>query len=217
MPVIDSIEITEEELESYAFPEARTSVCYVDNQKLTHVMIGWAAEVAHAKQNNLEHPRIPEFVGQAIMLIATNLARKNNFRDYSWIDEMIEDGIDACIRYLHNWRPDATTRGGDPNPYGYISRIVEQAFRHRIEVEKRQDYYKNKSLLLMGGPEALEGEEWGDVSQTETVNNMLRDMVNRAYEYEEKQAERAEKDKAKHKFKNSLPTLLDIFDEYEDE
>lgn len=217
MPVIDSIEITEEELESYAFPEVRTSVQYVDNQKLTQIMISWAAEVAHAKKNNLEHPRIPEFVGQAIMLIATNLARKGNFRDYSWVDEMIEDGIDACVRYLHNWRPDATTRGGYPNPYGYISRIVEQAFRHRIEIEKRQDYYKNKSLLLMGGPDVLEGEDWGDSAQTEAANNMLRDMVNRAYEYEEKQAERAEKDKLKQKAKNSASTLLDIFEEYEEQ
>lgn len=212
MPVISSEIISDEELALYQFPTPRTKTMYVDNEKLTSVMVVWSAAVVAAKEAGREIPRMPEYVGECIYLIATNIARKGNFRDYSWIDEMIADGIEACCKYLHNWRPEAATRKGAPNPYGYISKIVEQEFRHRIELEKRQDYYKNKSLLNMGGPEAFEGEDWGDAAGAETANNMMRDMVNRAYEYEEKQAERAANEKAKQAAqKKSKPTLLDLF------
>lgn len=218
MPVLNTEEITEEELALYEMPPERRVVNYVDNDKLTEVMIVWAAANDAANKAGRERPRMPEYIGACIHLIATNTARKGNYSGYSWVDEMIDDGVEACCSYLHNWRADAVTRGGKPNPFGYISRIVDQAFKHRIEVEKRQDYYKNKSLLLMGGPEVLEGEEWGDAQQTETANNMLRDMVNRAYEYEEKQAARAaiEKEKTIANKKATTPTLMDMFAEIEE-
>lgn len=213
MPVISSEVISEEELALYALPPERKKVMYVDNEKLTQAMIVWTNAIEAAKAAGRERPRMPEYVGSCVRLIAVNMGRKANFSDYSWLEEMIEDGIEACCAYLHNWRADADTRAGKPNPYGYISRIVEQAFKHRIEFEKRQDYYKNKSLLLMGGPEVFEGEDWGDSAQAEAANNMMRDMVNRAYEYEEKQAERAVKEKEKQKEKRKVrnPTLLDMF------
>jgi hypothetical protein len=214
MTIISTEHIDESELEQYEVadfnPGEPKRSMYVDNDKLTEAMLDWSTAIQAAKESGAERPRMPEFIGLQVWLIAENMAKKSNFSGYSWIDEMKEDGIEACCAYLHNWKHDAATRKGKPNPYGYISKIIEQAFKHRIEVENRQNYYKNKSLLLMGGPEAFEGEDWGD--NAEATNNMLQDMVNRAYEYEEKQstrlaAEREKQDKKKPK----QQTLMDMF------
>ncbi len=209
MTVITSEIIDSEELDQYELPKKRKINMYVDNIKLTEVMNAWSIKVAEAKSTNKMIPLIPEFVGKCILLIAENLAKKGNFSGYSWADEMIDDGVIACCAYLHNYKPDAVTRGGAPNPYGYISFIIERAFKHRIEIENRQLYFKNVSLRLLGGIEAFEGEEFEDAG---SVNDMMRDMLDRAHDYEEKQKLKAIEFKEKMALKKpKQQSLLDLF------
>lgn len=87
-------------------------------------------------------PRVPEYIGMAIYMIATKLATKPNFSGYSYKDEMISDGIENCLMYLHNFDPDKSK-----NPFAYFTTIIYYAFLRRIQKEQKQQYIKQKSLI----------------------------------------------------------------------
>ena len=66
---------------------------YVNNEKFLEQMKEFRIKVKHAKENNLEHPRVPEYIGECIFKIASHLARKPNFANYTFKDDMISDGV----------------------------------------------------------------------------------------------------------------------------
>lgn len=117
---------------------------YVDNKKLYTEMLHYITELNEAKANNVpkeEWPRVSEYIGQCIYLISHNLAKKPNFANYSFKDEMIFDGIENCLMYLHNFNPDKYK-----NPFAYITTIIYYAFLRRIDKEKKQQYIKHKLM-----------------------------------------------------------------------
>lgn len=117
---------------------------YVDNKKLYGEMIHYLNQLNAAKAQDLptdEMPRIPEYIGKAIYLIATRLSTRPNFIGYSFREEMIGDGIENCLMYLHNFNPDKST-----NPFAYFTQIIYFAFVRRIQREQKQQYIKHKSM-----------------------------------------------------------------------
>lgn len=117
---------------------------YVDNKKLYTEMLHYITELNAAKDKNLpkdEWPRVSNYIGECIYLIAHNLAKKPNFANYSFKDEMIFDGIENCLMYLHNFNPDKFK-----NPFAYITTIIYYAFLRRIDKEKKQQYIKYKLM-----------------------------------------------------------------------
>jgi hypothetical protein len=188
MTVSQAKPISLDSIDTLKIPKSPQTVNYVDNEKLSEEMIKWRRAIDAAAAQGLERPPMPDYVGSSVMLIDENLATKPNYRDYSWISEMISDGIEACCLYLHNFNPEAKTRKGKPNAFGYISLIIERAFYHRIETEKRQDYYKGKSLELMGVDNFSKevGEDGGPSSA-----QVIDDIIDRVYDYEKKQLEKA--------------------------
>jgi hypothetical protein len=94
-----------------------------------------------AKANGTERPRIPNYVGECILMIAKRLSTKPNFVNYSYREEMISDGIENCICYIDNFDPLKST-----NPFAYFTQIIYYAFLRRILKEKKQTYIKHKTL-----------------------------------------------------------------------
>ena len=86
-------------------------------------------------------PIVSRYIGECIMLIATRLATRPNFVGYSYKDEMISDGIENCLAYIHNFNPEKST-----NPFAYFTQIIYYAFLRRIQKEKKQLYIKHKSF-----------------------------------------------------------------------
>lgn len=118
---------------------------YVNNRDLLNALIAYRALVAESKAAEEERPpRIPEYIGECIYLIATRLATKPNFSGYSYKDDMISDGIENCIQYIHNFNPDKSE-----NPFAYFTQIIWYAFLRRIHKEKKQMYIKFKSSQML--------------------------------------------------------------------
>lgn len=120
---------------------------YVDNKILLAAVIEYRDAVNLAKENKTEKPRIPDYIGKCLIMIAQRLSYKPNFINYSYREEMISDGIENCIRYIDNFDPTKST-----NPFAYFTQIIYYAFLRRIQKEKRQLYIKHKTLensLLM--------------------------------------------------------------------
>lgn len=114
---------------------------YIDNKKFYGEMIRFHNACQKAKEEGEERPRIPEYVGECIMLIAQRLSTRPNFIGYSYREEMIGDGIENCLAYIHNFNPDKSN-----NPFAYFTQIIYYAFLRRIQKEKKQMYIKHKSF-----------------------------------------------------------------------
>ena len=79
---------------------------YVKNADLYAAMVEYRKTVVEAKTLQKEKPRVPIYIGECIMKIATHLAYKPNFSNYTFRDEMISDGIENCLQYIDNFDPE---------------------------------------------------------------------------------------------------------------
>ena len=138
---------------------------YIDNNKLNEIMMKYHNEYKEAKKEGKVLPRVPEYVGECIILIAQNMATRKNYAGYSFIEEMISDAIENTIQYIHNFNPYYNTTKNNL-AFSYITKIVNFAFIRRISLEKKQQYiaakYAENSMLnnmLVSSNSMLEQQE----------------------------------------------------------
>ena len=112
---------------------------YVNNKDFLAAMITYRDDVKTALEKKKERPIVPTYVGECIMKIATHLARKPNFVNYTFKEEMISDGIENCLQYIDNFNPDKSN-----NPFAYFTQIIYFAFLRRIQKEKKNLFVKFK-------------------------------------------------------------------------
>lgn len=114
---------------------------YVDNKKFYDAIVQYRAAIADALLHNKPKPQIPEYIGECILMIASRLATKPNFANYSYREDMVADGIENCICYIDNFDP-----AKSDNPFAYFTQIIYFAFLRRLQKEKKQLYIKHKSM-----------------------------------------------------------------------
>lgn len=122
-----------------------TASHYVDNKKLYTEMVKYLNRLNDAKSQGVAEkdlPRVPDYIGRAIFMIANRLSTRPNFIGYTYRDEMVSDGIENCLMYLHNFNPDKSK-----NPFAYFTQIIYYAFIRRIQKEQKQQYIKHKSMI----------------------------------------------------------------------
>ena len=51
-------------------------------------------------------PQIPRYIGECFLKIANHLSYKPNFVNYMFREDMISDGIENCVQYIHNFEPE---------------------------------------------------------------------------------------------------------------
>jgi len=112
---------------------------YVNNKDFLAALVEYRRQVAEAEENNSPRPRVPNYIGECVMKIATHLARKPNFMNYTFRDEMVADGIENCLQYIDNFDPEKSK-----NPFAYFTQIIWYAFLRRIQKEKKLLYTKYK-------------------------------------------------------------------------
>jgi len=157
---------------------------YVDNKSFYAALVAYKNKKKEAEAVGLPTPKIPEDIGRCIFQIATRLASKGNFVNYSYKDEMISDGIENCINYMHNFDPEKSK-----NPFAYFTRIIYNAFILRIQKEKRQTYIKYKTLenTMLTGDAYEYVDTDNPILQDVNVNDNMNSFVK---EYEKKLSEK---------------------------
>ena len=127
------------------------------------------------------------------MKIANRLSYRPNFINYTYREEMICDGIENCLQYVHNFNPEKSD-----NPFAYFTQIIYYAFLRRIQKEKKQAHVKNKYIENMNiMPDEIGGEEFDNPYIDYLQKNFL-----------------PEEDVYKPKKKKTKPKGLELF--YED-
>ena len=117
---------------------------YVNNAQMLEFIKDYREKLLTARANSMETPRIPEYLGECVLKIATGLSRKSNFINYSYKDDMILDGIENCIQCMHSFDPEKSS-----NPFSYFTQVIYFAFLRRIAKEKKQSYIKGKLIQDM--------------------------------------------------------------------
>jgi len=150
---------------------------YVNNKELLEALIVYREKVAYAKENDLVKPRITNYLGECFLKIATHLSYKPNFVNYMFRDDMISDGIENCVQYIHNFDPEKSR-----NPFAYFTQIIHYAFLRRIQKEKKQLDIKTKIIERTGFDEVMvvdEGALTGSSSDYNTIKDNIVYKTNR--------------------------------------
>ena len=164
---------------------------YVNNKELLEALIVYRNKVEQdffnrnerkpTREDRSKHwpgkPPIPNYVGECFLKIATHLSYKPNFVNYMFREDMISDGIENCVQYIHNFNPEKSQ-----NPFAYFTQIIHYAFLRRIQREKRQLEIKNKILERSGYSEVF-----GDDNTVDGANysdyNSIKDNIHSKLRY----------------------------------
>lgn len=154
--------------------KAREKKNYVDKEQFLKALMSYAAQCREAEEAGDDKPPVPRYIGECMWSIAKGLAMRGNFSSYPFRDDMIMDGVENCLLYMHNFDPEKTS-----NPFGYFTKIIWYAFLRRIAKEKKQMYirYKSSSELLMMG-QTYEGEDFSGIAgapNLEYINEFVSD------------------------------------------
>ena len=144
---------------------------YVNNKELLEALIVYRAKVAEAKEKDLPKPRITNYLGECFLKIATHLSYKPNFVNYMFRDDMISDGIENCVQYIHNFDPEKSR-----NPFAYFTQIIHYAFLRRIQKEKKQLDIKTKIIERSGFDEVMMVDDTA-LSGSASDYNTIKDNI----------------------------------------
>ena len=149
----------------------KRSVHYVNNKEFLAALIAYKKDVAEAEELGKDKPRITNYLGECFLKIATHLSFKPNFVNYIFKDDMISDGIENCVQYIHNFNPEKSQ-----NPFAYFTQIIHYAFLRRIQKEKKQLEIKNKILEKTGYDEVFYDDSSSDGSNYSDYNS-IKDQI----------------------------------------
>ena len=119
----------------------KKSVHYIDNKEFHEAMIEWKELCKEAEEAGEEKPPVTNYIGECFLKIANGLSYRPNFINYTYRSEMVSDGIENCLQYIHNFDPEKSK-----NPFAYFTQIIYYAFLRRIQKEKKQAHIKNKMI-----------------------------------------------------------------------
>ena len=150
----------------------KKGVHYVDNAKFLQAMKDWKEQCKEAEETGDETPRISDYIGECFLKIANGLSYRPNFINYTYKQEMISDGIENCLQYIHNFNPEKSK-----NPFAYFTQIIYYAFIRRIQKEKKQTHTKHKiiekSMMATFDQNPLDDTNYGNQYMDYLQKNML--------------------------------------------
>ena len=180
----------------------KRTVHYVDNAKFLEEMIEYKRQYQISINNDQDKPMISEYLGSVFLKIAQRLSFRPNFINYAFKDDMISDGIENCLHYIHNFNPEKSKI-----PFAYFTQIIYYAFIRRIQKEKKQLYIKYKSMQNYEiSPEYVEYMDYDDDFKVagDFKNSDFKTMVDEF-------VDNFEKSKKKKTVKKSEPNNLELF------
>jgi hypothetical protein len=141
---------------------------YINNKDLLKALIDYRERLHKCIAEDKPKPQVSNYIGQAILLICDNLAKRPNFSGYTYKQDMISDGVIMSIAAVDNFDPTKTE-----NPFGYFTQIAWNAFLQRIAKEKKQTYLKHKNFENV----FLMNNLWTDAENMHLTSNEFSDRI----------------------------------------
>jgi hypothetical protein len=164
------------------------SAHYVNNADFLAAIKEYRKTVEEAESTGDEKPRVPEYIGECLLKIATHLSYKSNFINYTYREDMILDGVENCLQYIDNFDPTKSS-----NPFAYFTQIIYYAFIRKIQKEKKQTIVKNRLIMDMSFDEfELQAQD-----EDGEFTNMMMDYLRNNNDIEYTMPKKKEKKKKK--------------------
>ena len=144
---------------------------YVNNKEFLEALVVFKAKCTAAKEAGEPRPQISNYIGECFLKIATHLSYKPNFVNYMFREDMISDGIENCVQYIHNFDPEKSR-----NPFAYFTQIIHYAFLRRIQKEKKQLDIKTKIIERSGFDEVMNVDD-NAMSGNSSDYNTIKDNI----------------------------------------
>lgn len=146
---------------------------YINNDRFLEEMCKYRDNVKANLEKGVAKPRIPEYIGECILLISNKLATTRNFYGYPFKEELCGDAQENCIRYIDNFDP-----AKSKNPFAYFTQITYYAFLRRIYGEKKQLYIKHKIMSSqITNYDAIGEDDPSGMSYSSLENDKLNILV----------------------------------------
>lgn len=78
-------------------------------------------------------------LGEMVLLMCKNLAKKSSFSKYSWKEDMISNSIIIIFLYLHNFDPEKYK-----NAFAYITTVITRSFWQYIKKQNKHGDIKKR-------------------------------------------------------------------------
>ena len=165
--------------------EIRARPHYVNNKEFTQAVVDYAKEAQEAKAAGKPAPMVTDYLADCLLKMNEGLSHKSNFVRYTYREEMVMDGVENCLKALANFDGTATTRGGNPNAFGYFTQISWFAFLRRIAKEKKQQDVKMKFIAESNLDEFM-ADAADDPEVAKIVQSFVDDLRRRIDDVKEK-------------------------------
>jgi hypothetical protein len=147
---------------------------YVNNKEFLEALVVYRCRVERnfkelngrepTKEDRSKHwpgkPPITNYLGESFLKIATHLSYKPNFVNYMFREDMISDGVENCVQYIHNFDPEKSK-----NPFAYF-----------IQKEKKQLDIKTKIIEKTGYDEVMMVDD-SLLSGAQSDYNQIKDNI----------------------------------------
>lgn len=147
---------------------------YINNIELYNAIIDHYQDIELCLVNNRPVPRLTNYIGESILLIANNLMKSPNFCNYSYKDEMIGDAIENCIKSFYRFDPSKSM-----NPFAYFTQICYFAAVRRLKSEKKQKAIKSEIIKNSGIIDDVSSvtQDIDNIEYTNTYLDFLKEHV----------------------------------------
>ena len=180
----------------------KKGVHYIDNKEFHSAMIAWKELCKEAEEAGEEKPQVTNYIGECFLKIANGLSYRPNFINYTYRSEMVSDGIENCLQYIHNFDPEKSK-----NPFAYFTQIIYYAFVRRIQKEKKQLYIKYKTMDSQSTLNDNIDTSTYDQEQNYVFETMTQDQKANMYDF----ISNFEDAKKKKKVTKKSATSLELF------
>jgi hypothetical protein len=155
---------------------------YLSKAEMHMALVSYKEECDAAKAAGLELPGVSNYLGACFLNIARGIGHKHNFRNYSFLNEMISDGVLTCLKYVGSYDPGRRNidTGLATSPLAYFSQAISFAFIGRITKEAKQSKIK-RALIYSADIDSFstQDEDAGEfhINLTEFINGLGKDDV----------------------------------------
>lgn len=121
---------------------------YLDKVKMRDALVDYKEQCDAALARGEEQPGVSNYLGECFLLIARGIGHKFNFRNYSFLNDMISDGVHVCLKYVRSYDPARTnaTTGLPTSALSYFSQAIHFSFINRINIEAKQSRIKRAMI-----------------------------------------------------------------------
>jgi hypothetical protein len=121
---------------------------YLDKAEMHAALVDYKEQCDSATAAGLEIPGVSAYLGACFLNIAQGMALKHNFRGYSFVNDMISDGVMVCLKYVRSYDPGRRNvdTGLATSPLSYFTQSCHFAFINRIKLEAKQTRVKRAMI-----------------------------------------------------------------------